>query len=278
MHKKLRKLLDSFISKPTEENLEELNIQARLYISYWIESMHSGNKISNADKQTKNKTSYKTIEPKNFSIPKDAKDGYWYTKLQEKDDGISDPFIVLSFRSIFFSQKSQRNHNRRFYRMGIDNWFAEQDEGVDEFIGIINEGWLDYEDYRRNTDISFEDQFIHSHDLTDKEKLFYLKDIVLPNEGFGSPLNSNFFLDDLKNIEFCIDAYAGDASGDSDGSNWRKILIMHSETRQFTIRSTTTDRNYRPSKEIPGSEWRLDNSMPDISPQTAKLFCDQYIM
>jgi len=277
MKKNLEKLLDNFITKPTEDNLEELNIQARQYISYWIESMHSGKKLSNSEKKPKNKTSYKTIEPKDFSIPEDARDGHWYTKLQKKDDGVSDPFIVISIRSIFYSRKSKRNHNRRFYRMGQDNWYAEQDQGVDQFIGMLNEGWFEYEDHRRNKDIPFADQFIHSRDLTEKEKWSYLEEFADPEDGFASNYVKEGFFDN-SDIEFCIDAYAGDASGDSDGSNWRKILIKHSETGQFTIRSTTTDQNYRPSKQLwHSSEWRLDNSMPDVSPQTAKLFFEEYV-
>ena len=276
MEKKLKKLLDNFITKPTEENLEEFNSQAKLYISHWIELMHSGKGVpGNLKKVTKNKTTYRTIEPKGFSIGKDDPDGYWYLKLQEKDDGVSEPFIVISIRSIFYSKKSSRNHNRRFYRMGIENWYSEWDVAIDNFIGIIDEGWLDYEDHRRNTDIKFEDQFIHSNALSREDKLSYLKDMVLPEEVFVG-FDKTFF-DEIDNLEFCIDAFAGDATKDSDGSNWRKILIMHKEYGHLTIRSTTTEKNYRPSKEIPGSDWRLDNSMPDFSPQAANVFWNQYI-
>ena len=64
MQKKLKKILDNFITKPTEGNLEELNVQAKLYISHWIELMHSGKGVPmDLKKATKNKTSYRTIEP-----------------------------------------------------------------------------------------------------------------------------------------------------------------------------------------------------------------------
>ncbi|SVD47005.1 uncharacterized protein METZ01_LOCUS399859, partial [marine metagenome] len=45
MKNKVRKLLESFLEKPTEQNLEIFNESARGYITYWIEAMHSGEKL-----------------------------------------------------------------------------------------------------------------------------------------------------------------------------------------------------------------------------------------
>lgn len=53
---------------------------------------------------------------------------------------------------------------------------------------------------------------------------------------------------------------------------WRKCLLVDPSTGVATLRSTTTSQWYKPRKELrSGSTWVLDNSMPDLSVEQARV-------
>ena len=55
--------------------------------------------------------------------------------------------------------------------------------------------------------------------------------------------------------------------------NWRKVLIVNTDTGTATFRSITEDPGYRPKKVLrPGADWWLDNSMMDANVQQMKAF------
>ena len=55
--------------------------------------------------------------------------------------------------------------------------------------------------------------------------------------------------------------------------NWRKTLIVNTETGIATFRSITKDPNYMPKKELrPDADWWLDNSMMDANVQQMRAF------
>ena len=68
------------------------------------------------------------------------------------------------------------------------------------------------------------------------------------------------FIDAVDDLDFCIDLYAGDASGGGDGKDWRKVFISYGRM-YFTIRGLTLDQNYSMSKIIEGPRRRINNSM-----------------
>ena len=54
---------------------------------------------------------------------------------------------------------------------------------------------------------------------------------------------------------------------------WRKIMIVDSERKLCTFRSTTTDPNYKPVIADPIlSPWRMDNAMQDSSATMIRTF------
>ena len=51
----------------------------------------------------------------------------------------------------------------------------------------------------------------------------------------------------------------------------------------YTVRSLTTDKSYRPTKEIvrsdgKESEWRIDNAMADVSVQAMRQFWNTIVL
>lgn len=55
--------------------------------------------------------------------------------------------------------------------------------------------------------------------------------------------------------------------------NWRKVLIVNTDSGTATFRSITEDSGYRPKKVLrPGADWWLDNSMMDANVRQMKAF------
>lgn len=55
--------------------------------------------------------------------------------------------------------------------------------------------------------------------------------------------------------------------------NWKKVLIVNTDSGATTFRSITEDPCYRPKKVLrPGGDWWLDNSMMDANVQQVKAF------
>ena len=57
---------------------------------------------------------------------------------------------------------------------------------------------------------------------------------------------------------------------------WRKIMIVDTERKFCTFRSTTTDPSYMPAIVDPHrSPWRMDNAMQDASASMIRVFLDE---
>ena len=88
------------------------------------------------------------------------------------------------------------------------------------------------------------------------------------------------FFDLIDDIDFAIDMFAGDKS--EDASDTRKVMLAYENNnmeRIYTVRSLTRNKKKmnKFSKSIrEGSEWVIENSMPDISPETASNFYDYF--
>lgn len=55
--------------------------------------------------------------------------------------------------------------------------------------------------------------------------------------------------------------------------DWKKVMIVNTDTGTATFRSITKDPGYMPKKELrPGADWWLDNSMMDANVQQMKAF------
>lgn len=289
MKEELRSLLENYLDKPSESNLKLLNDSVRSYTSYWIENIDSIRSLDKEKIATKKK---KSLYRRKYPVQKDSNkflngEG-WYIALQERLDDPDNPFWVISFRENRSFERG-RNVNRRFYyqlnsRTGVQEyWRFTEDWALDTWLGPVNAGWFDYDDYRRPKDIKFDDQFLHSKDLDRDQKISYLKDMVFKDEIANPWVDEEIinagqqrrakqtFIEAVDDLEFCIDLYAGDASRGGDGKDWRKVYIIY-DGFYYTIRGLTLDQNYSMSKIIEGSDWRIDNSMQDISPQTARKF------
>ena len=287
MKEEIRNLLETFLDKPTDSNLQLLNDSARAYTSYWIDNIDSIRDLENKKTTAKKKKSlYRRKYPKDSTKLKVDKG--WYIALQERLDDPENPFWVISFRENRSFEGGKYVNRRFYYQLNAftnkqEYWRFDEDYALDTWLGPVNAGWFDFEDHRRPKDIPLDDQFIYSGDLDRDQKISYLRDMV--NEGeivnpwvdeAVSGVDENqeekrTFIDAVDDLDFCIDLYAGDASGGGDGKDWRKVFIRYDNT-YYTIRGLTLDQNYSMSKIIEGSDWRIDNSMQDISPQTAAKF------
>ena len=55
--------------------------------------------------------------------------------------------------------------------------------------------------------------------------------------------------------------------------DWKKVLIVNTDTGTATFRSITENPGYSPKKVLrPGADWWLDNSMMDANVQQMKAF------
>tara|TARA_B100000575_G_scaffold39841_1_gene27351 strand:- start:216 stop:1313 length:1098 start_codon:yes stop_codon:yes gene_type:complete len=282
----LKKLLDDFIDKPTEENLQLINKSARKYTSEWIEAGGRTRKLS-----SKGRTTYNRIHS-DGNLTEEGN----YMALQDKIEDDKDPYKVISFRRRDKYSSKGPIHNRRFYFQkyphidGKHFWFYDYSSFVDGWLGPVYSGWFDYEDHRRPNNPKLEDQFIYSEKLSKQKKEHYLGEIVKKDEianfmqeEYSNDSNYFTFFNMIDDIEFVIDLYAGDTSEGQDGSDTRKALISidiyGSGETAYTIRSLTKNQNKKNKFSKPihqDSEWSIENSMPDISPQTAEKFWDYF--
>ncbi len=296
-HEVISKIFQSFLERPTKENIERLNRAAEEYNSFWIESMASGNKVNFSNINSK-KSVYERIAPSKEDFDayrKDQERTGPYILLQKRID-VEDPFFVISFRDYYrnVDNPTGRKPNRRFYYIKSNQeqddmpraWFFENP--VDLLLDKVADAGIlepEYFDHRRPKDIDLKRQFIHSEDLSKDQKISYLREMTYSeNEPYLHPDNwfsedNCSFFDIVDDLSFCIDLYAGDATK-GDASNWRKVMFEHDHL--YTVRSLTRDKNYRPTKEIlrsdgKESEWRIDNAMADISVQTMRHFWNTII-
>ena len=168
--------------------------------------------------------------------------------LQKRKSGTIDaPWWVLSWRTKY----SSNGTNRRFYSTEKGIWIipAEKALGMVEELesrGALGQEYLDHRaGFICNTFVSTE--------MTPAEKKRKFASFTHPEEDWGS------------------DPYFVVNSDPND--DWKKVLIVNTETGAATFRSITKDPDYMLKKVLrPGADWWLDNSMMDANVQQVKAF------
>jgi hypothetical protein len=159
--------------------------------------------------------------------------------------GISWP--VVSWRT----RLEPDGKNRKFYFSGDELWAINAATALKLLESLVTKGGLNAEhnDLRRS---DYHPSIVASDDTG---AVGFFEQITMIDEDWGEdPL-------------FVV--------LDDPSENWRKIMIVNRQTGLATFRSTTTDIDYKPRKELRlGSSWYLDNSMPDVNVQQAQVFLD----
>lgn len=157
------------------------------------------------------------------------------------------PWWILSWRTRYSADGS----NRRFYLTKDGAWTIPATvalEMIDEMesIGGLDE---DYFDHRRRP--SFET--LTSVKMTMAEKADALEGFTGPDEQWGA---DPFFV-----INF------------DPNDQWKKVLIINTDSDIATFRSITENPDYMPRKVLrPDAGWWLDNSMMDANVQQMRAF------
>ena len=155
---------------------------------------------------------------------------------------------VLSWRTKY----SPNGTNRRFYFAKKHFWTIPATEALKMMEELESKGALgqEYLDQRR---AGFVYDPLVSTKMTPEEKEDKLVSFTDPEEDWGS---DPFFV-----------------VNSDPNKNWRKVLIVNTDTGIATFRSITKDSGYMPKKELrPGADWWLDNSMMDANVQQMKAF------
>lgn len=154
---------------------------------------------------------------------------------------------VLSWRTKY----SPNGTNRRFYSTEKDIWTIPAEKALEMMEEMRSRGALGEEYFDRRT--RFVCKTLVSTEMTSAERKRKLSSFTLPQEDWGS---SPFFV-----------------VNSDPNDNWKKILIVNTDTSIATFRSITKGPDYRPRKQLrPGVDWWLDNSLMDANVQQMKAF------
>lgn len=155
---------------------------------------------------------------------------------------------TLSWRTKYPSGKS----NRRFYWLNEGGpWKIPAETALDMIRRMEAEGGLDqkYFDQRRTTPFTT----LVSSEMHPSDRKDVLDRVTSLDEYWGA---DPFFV-----IAF------------DPNDNWRKVLLVNSDTKMATFRSTTEDPYYTPRRTLrEGEGWWLDNSMMDANVQQMRQF------
>lgn len=168
--------------------------------------------------------------------------------LQKRIAGfdVEKPWWTLCWRTNY----SVGGSNRRFYISKGDCWVIPADialEMIDEMesLGGLHEGYFDH---RGGTSPP---EFLVSTEMANA-----LEGITGPDEDWGV---YPFFV-------ICSDP----------SREWKKVLLINTETNIATFRSITENPSYKPKKVLrPNAGWWLDNSMMDANVQQMRVFHSQ---
>ena len=169
--------------------------------------------------------------------------------LQERTSGTVDaPWWVLSWRTRY----SPNGTNRRFYRTEKDIWTIPVEKALEMMEELISRGALGQEYLDRRVE-EFVCNTSVSTRMDPEERKRELANFTFPDEDWGP---APFFV-----------------VNSDPNDNWKKVLIVNTDTGIATFRSITKDPDYSPRKQLrPGADWWLDNSMMDANVQQMKAF------
>ena len=241
--KSLRNTFNAYIKAPTEKNRAKLVAAMEEYRELWITACASGG-TSNPGSRTP-PTSYSRAMKAMREI-----DGIEVAlALQERTRSAdATSWWVLSWRTKY----SPNGTNRRFYSTKNGIWTIPATEALEMMEEMESRGALGQE-YLDSRCLGFVCSTLVSTRMTPEEKEHELAIFTNPEEDWGS---DPFFV-----------------VNSDPNKNWKKVLIVNTETGVATFRSITKNPDYMPKKELrPGADWWLDNSMMDANVQQTKAF------
>lgn len=236
--KPLMDAVAEFIQTPTKEKQGQLLLAADDYREQWIVAQASSTATVKKPAGGTPSTSYDRrleVERVVDGIPVKL-------ALQQRTSSSVDlPWWTLSFRTRYSS-----GSNRRFYLTKDGCWTIPAKVALSmmeeiEALGGMNE---QYFDHRRRPNF----ETLVSCDMTPEQKADELSKMTGLDEDFGQ---SPFFV-------ITHDPHI----------DWKKVLIVNTDTDSATFRSITANPDYMPRKTLrPGQGWWLDNSMIDLNVQ-----------
>lgn len=240
--------VDIFLETPTKENQEQLLLAADEYREQWIVAQAS---LAASVKKAANDRTPSTTYDRRLEVEMVIDGIPVKLALQQRTSASVDhPWWTLSWRTKYSSGGS----NRRFYLTKNGCWTIPSMTALSmmekmEALGGLNE---QYFDHRRRPDF----ETLVSSEMLPEQRKEALSKVTGPDEDWG---------DD----PFFVITYDPDA-------NWKKVMIVDSDTEIATFRSITEDPDYMPKKVLrPGERWWLDNSMMDANVQQLKEFYSQ---
>ena len=170
-------------------------------------------------------------------------------KRRSRSETVDATWWVLSWRTKY----SPNDTNRRFYSTKDGFWTIPVAKALEMMKELISKGVL-HEKYHDSRYPGFVCNTLVSTEMAPGKRDRELTSFTDSEEDWGS---SPFFV----------------VNSDPD-DNWKKVLIVNTDTGIATFRSITKDPNYMPKKQLrPGADWWLDNSMMDANVQQMKAFC-----
>jgi hypothetical protein len=241
----LRSAVDAFIDTPTTENRDKLLLAADAYRDVWILAQASTVRSeTNIPKHRPLGTTYE----REIEVKREVDGLPVKLALQERTSAKVDrPWWTLSWRTKY----SQNGSNRRFYMTNDGCWVIPAAVAMAMIEEMEALGGLDekYFDHRRRP--AFET--LVSSQISPQERAEALAKVTGPAEDWG------------KDPFFVITSDPHD--------QWKKVLIVNTDTDTATFRSITTNPDYMPKKVLrPGEGWWLDNSMMDANVQQTRAF------
>lgn len=178
-----------------------------------------------------------------------------HLKLQERLGVPPVQYHCLSWRTLY----PRRRANRRFYRLkGSGFWTIPASLALDLMMQANGRGWLDgaYHDPQERCG-GPDNDVIDSRELGARERRDVFESITCED---GEP--------DWGDDPLFVIIQVPDKR-----RRWRKIMIVDSERKLCTFRSTTTDLSYKPViADYALSPWRMDNSMQDAGAAMIRKF------
>lgn len=240
----LRGAVDTYLEAPTGENRERLIHAADDYREAWIVARVPASAATASAKGKAPPTTY----TRELEVTRVVDGIPTKLALQERTSAsVDEPWWTLSWRTKYSADGS----NRRFYLTKEGPWTIPATIALDMFDEMESLGGLrdEYVDRRRKP--SFASRA--STDLTAAERAEALQGITGPGEDWGA---DPFFV-----INF------------DPNDQWKKVLLINTESGIATFRSITEDPDYMPKKVLrPGAAWWLDNSMMDANVQQMRVF------
>ena len=238
----LQNTLNAYIKAPTEKNRAKLVAAMEEYKDLGITAHASGGAEKPGSRTPS--TSYSREMKATREIDGIAVE-LALQKRTSKTAGIS--WWVLSWRTKY----APNGTNRRFYSTKDGIWTIPATEALKmmeemESRGAMGQKYLDL----RNR---FVCDTLVSTKMTSADRKRELANFTGPEEGWGS---DPFFV-----------------VNSDPNDDWRKVLIVNTDTGAATFRSITKNPDYMPKKVLrPGADWWLDNSMMDANVQQTKAF------